>query len=51
MPEPQYAAQWPGYGGRVISLKIEHRVQMYVCSLCAALVLDQRTHTAWHEGK
>lgn len=50
MPEPQYAAAWPGIGGRVTQLKIEHRVQMFVCSVCAALVLDRDHHTAWHRG-
>ncbi len=48
MSEPQYASAWPGLGGRVTQLKIEHRVQLFVCSLCASLVLDQRKHTAWH---
>ena len=47
MTDPQYVDRWIGLG-RPVALKIEHRVQLWACSLCAALVLDQHTHTEFH---
>ena len=47
MSDPQYVDRWLGLG-RPVALKIEHRVQMFACSHCAALVLDRTQHTAWH---
>ena len=45
--DPQYVDRWIGLG-RPTPLKIEHRVQLFACSVCAALVLDRDVHTAWH---
>lgn len=47
MKDPEYVDRWVGLG-RDVRLTIEHRVQLYVCSLCAALVVDRDTHTRFH---
>lgn len=49
MTDPQYVTKWVGLG-RPVTLAIEHRVQLYACSECAALVLDKDRHTAFHRS-
>lgn len=49
MPEPQYAHRWPGVG-RVVALTFANRVPVWVCSLCAATVVDTDRHTAFHRS-
>jgi hypothetical protein len=45
---PQYVEHWRGMTGRAVRLLIGV-VQLFVCSECAALVVDKEKHTTWHQ--
>lgn len=49
MTDPQYVDKWPGLG-RVTSLHFDYRVKVWVCSFCAAIVIDTERHTMWHRS-
>lgn len=47
--EIQFVDKWRGMTGRIGRLLIGNIIQAWVCSRCAALVIDRDRHAAWHE--
>ena len=50
MSDIRFSDKWQNMTGRVARLLIGNIVQAWVCSRCAALVLDQDRHREWHQS-